>query len=443
MICSKCNASIPDNSVFCQVCGKELRENTTMHKQQEDPFSVLGDFDVENQSADSEIRDDHVMGASNSGARTRVYDVAEDGLWYDQAVDHAGEAIPADSPKQNTRICASCGKPTLVDSTFCEHCGKQLGQVSTKKKSPWVKWGTFVACWAVFFLIAALLSGNNMAGGSNGGGEQYAPPLSDTCDYVLCQGTDTDGNVYELVANQTESAKGFEIEVGVIKNNEWLYPLSADFPFLSKNGLFNVPIPLYSFSPSSLSNPNVVINSLYFIDSGAFLMERYMVNSSLFESDYTNYVVFSCDTMQTYTIDCRTVELMYSGNEPQFERGNLVSYGYMSSDDGKLLMYSHKAKEGYDWYTLDTHSLTVKTIASNMVIRPRGALAEGMIFASDDCFYDVNMRKVIDLSEYNVVSSLVYFQNGTCTFTAKNELGTKFKITIDKSGNVISEVKSN
>lgn len=56
--------------------------------------------------------------------------------------------------------------------------------------------------------------------------------LSDTCDKVLAEGTDSDGSYYELVAVQEESATSVQVKIGVIKNNEWLVPLSADHPFI-------------------------------------------------------------------------------------------------------------------------------------------------------------------------------------------------------------------
>ena len=117
-------------------------------------------------------------------------------------------------------------------------------------------------------------------------------PLSASCDYILCTGTDYNGNKYELVANQTESSQGFEIAVGVIKNNSWLYQLSSDFPFLGEDGLFHVSVPV-SFvgddagTGTSLLHPNRVVDKLYFIDSGAFLMECYRESKEVFGSSDT------------------------------------------------------------------------------------------------------------------------------------------------------------
>lgn len=62
--------------------------------------------------------------------------------------------------------------------------------------------------------------------------------LSDEYDIVLCEGQDTEENTYALVAKQRETSLGYEITAGVIKNNAWAYPMSADFRSLEKMGCF-------------------------------------------------------------------------------------------------------------------------------------------------------------------------------------------------------------
>ena len=277
-------------------------------------------------------------------------------------------------------------------------------------------------------------------------------PLSDSCDYILCSGTDHSGNTYELVANQTESALGYEISVGIIKNNEWLYPLSTDFPFLSEDGLFHVSVSLAGESGTSLTNPNEVIKNLYFIDSGAFMMDSYKETDSWVELFEHTKIIFSCTSLKSYTVDCDEATLLYMSSDAEFMNGHVLSYGRIYTEDGRIILYSETSgtrsgwleNQVFDWCTLDAQTLEVRTLATNVAgVRPESILSEGLIFASDKRFYNTSGQAVIDLSAYDIdmfYDCGIYFENGTCTFEAENDLGTEFLITIDTAGNVLSEV---
>ena len=259
--------------------------------------------------------------------------------------------------------------------------------------------------------------------------------LSESCDYVLCSGVDISGNSYELVANQTESSLGYEITVGIIKNNEWLYPLSTEFPFLGDGGLFHVDAPQGSESGSDLSCYKKIASMIHFIDTR---------NSTWTNSYDHTMIFFSCSCLKSYTVDCEEFTLLYRYSE---------NNGNIHTENGKILLYSEVSgtssgwleDQVFDWCLLDVQTLDVRTFGSNIVgVRPESILSEGLIFASDQCFYNTNAQKAIDLSVYNIdmfYDSNIYFENGTCTFKAKNTLGTEFFITIDSSGNVLSEVK--
>ena len=289
--------------------------------------------------------------------------------------------------------------------------------------------------------------------GSNDSVQISAPnseQLADSCDYILCSGYDDASNEYALVANQSESSKGFEISVGVIKNNSWLYPMSTDFPFLAEDGLFHVYVSMAGESGTSLKEANEVINNLYFIDAGAFMLDCYKANDSLSLYDHY-YLIFSCTTLETIKLDCSEVSLLYRYSEPTFSSGSVKSFGQLFTDNGKLIMYSETSGTSsgwledcvFDWSILDTSSLDITKIASDVKgICPKGILSEGLFLCSDKCFYNTNGQKSIDLSEYSIDiwnQSGIFFKDGKCTFEVKNSLGTKFLITIDSSGTVLSE----
>lgn len=366
------------------------------------------------------------------------------------------------------RYCKVCGRQLIYGS--CPTCG---ASVSPQRSKRWIG----IASAAIVILLTVVISfaalhknKDEVHNGSEPVGqnsvslsqipafdynepliEDSAPLLSGACDYILCSGTDNAGNTYELVANQTESALGYEITVGVIKNNSWLYPLSNDFPFLAEDGLFHVSAPQGKKSGTSLQQANSVIKNIYFVDSGAFLMECYKSNNSLSLYDHM-YIIFSCDSLESCTLDCNKTTLMFLREEPSFSAGYVISYGRIYTENGKLVAYSETSgtrsgwleDQVFEWNLFDVQTLQTSVIATNVSgVRPEGVLSEGLIFATDKCFYNTNFQKVIDLTEYNIDISGIYFKGGTCTFKAKNGVGTTFLVTIDSSGKVLSEVSEN
>ncbi len=369
-------------------------------------------------------------------------------------------------------FCDHCGAVIETGSIYCSNCGqKQCAQVNTmpkateaqwplqkherdaktKQKSSfvWKKWMTAAVCCAAMVLLLMCIPWGALV--PTLPTEPNEPMLSEQCDYVLCCGEDVQGNVYELVANQKESALGYEITVGVIKNNAWIYPLSKDFPFLDEDNLFHVSVSMGGKSGTSLTNPNTVIKNIYFIDTGAFLMEGSKATDSWWDLTEDTYTIFSCGTLKAYKVDRDKTHLLFNESDARFSDGHVISYGYIPTDNGEILLYEEVSgtnsgwieDQVFDWKTLNTRSLQTQTLAVGVQgLRPESILAEGLIFASDCCFYNTSVQKVIDLTEYKIDYGYygnMYFRNGQCTFTVENKLGTSFEIVIDKEGNVVSE----
>lgn len=423
--CPRCRTLVQSDSRFCQACGNDLHKSGDSYKVKgkDDPFSSLGDL-----------------------------------------CDEPIKVIPPDpdkKPEPGMLFCPACKMNNPKDSIFCEHCGKRL--ITIPDPPPEFKWKTWMTvascCMALIVLLAVWGLGEQTEGpGWEETGPQsgYVESLSNTCDFILCCGTDAAGNVYELVANQTETSLEYKIEVGVIKNNEWLWPLSTDFPFLGEEGLFHVSAPMGGESGSNLDEYGKIVSSIFFIDSGAFLMDSYNTRTATGWDTYDHTkIIFSCETQKSYTVDCEESSFLYRYDEACFSNGEVISYGQIVTDNGKLLIYSEPEESDihsmdiedhiYDWFLLNTKTLEIEPIATNLAgLCPESVLSEGLIFASDQCFYDTNLQKKIDLSAYNIdmwYAGSIFFENGECEFTAENDLGTEFLITIDKSGKVLSEVK--
>lgn len=492
MNCPNCGKSNAESASFCIFCGSPLEASP---KPKEPASRFKGSLSGSLTPREAEPK---------AHTEANVNDVNEIHEKSTHSSDSAFDLEASALGSKSSGLKSTMGKPVpshkveleSVTYTYCKKCGKKLraGEEcpdciasgatpprlektrSSKKSKTWL---LIASVAAILILVIGVVSAIPKRSSNTTNASQYNQndfsdnslqssnhqpqattsnntPLSSSCDFILCAGTDRSGNTYELVANQTESSQGFEISVGVIKNNTWLYPLSSDFPFLGDDGLFHVSVSV-SFvgddagTGTSLLHPNRVVDKLYFIDSGAFLMECYRESAELFGPSETYYLIFSCDALSCKKIDCAKTNLLYRYSEPTFVSGQVESYGQIFTDNGKMIMYEETSgtssgwteDQVFRWDILDTKALTTTTIASNVKgIRPKSVLSEGLFFCTDKRFYNGNGQAVVDLTEYGIDvwnSGDIFFEGGTCTFEVKNSLGTRFLITIDSSGSMISE----
>ena len=486
MNCPNCGKSNAEGSSFCIFCGNPLevipkpKETASRFKgalsgslspKEAKPFEPT-------EKNGHDINEAHIDPASDMEATARVN--KSSGLKSTMGKPVSSHKVEAETSTYT--YCKKCGRK-LRAGEKCPNCIvkeatplKPEKAESSKKSRTWPLVASVAAILILLIVVVSAIpkrssnathasqsnQNNSSYNGSQSSNHQNhtttpnIAPLSSSCDFILCVGTDKSGNTYELVANQTESSQGFEISVGVIKNNVWLYPLSSDFPFLGEDGLFHVSVSI-SFvgddagTGTSLLHPNRVVDKLYFIDSGAFLMECYRESEELFGPSETYYLIFSCDTLSCKKIDCTKTNLLYRYSEPTFVSGQVESYGQIFTDNGKMIMYEETSgtisgwteDQVFRWDILDANALTTTTIASNVKgVRPRSVLSEGMFFCTDKWFYNSNGQPVVDLTDYGIDvwnSGDIFFEGGTCTFEVKNSLGTRFYITIDSSGSLISE----
>ncbi|MEE0946064.1 MAG: hypothetical protein U0M42_04440 [Acutalibacteraceae bacterium] len=256
--------------------------------------------------------------------------------------------------------------------------------------------------------------------------------ISDSCDKVLASGYDADNNYYELVANEKEDYSGTQIEMGIIKNNDWIIPLSSKVPFVSETGLLLGA--KGNFKGSIYEKSYAVFN---FVGAGCFV--------------YKN-IIWNGNTNRFYEADeeiCISTHMV---------KGNIK---YNINNEGLFII----SKYGKNYKLLNANDMSVKDInlkEDGYKIHYCFPYSEGLFACMNNThdletngFYDINGNKVIDLSKYNLarntytisniggysgpIQSLV-FKNGKCTFTITNDQGSEYEITIDKSGNVINSV---
>jgi hypothetical protein len=308
-----------------------------------------------------------------------------------------------------------------------------------------------ISLFGAALLLLSACSGNTQRVGKD---TDRKNDLSGEYDYVLCEGTDSSGANYKLVVKQEESATGSSLSMGVIKDAAWETPLSASFPFITA-----VQNEGASFGNMSQDGSrNTIIRDMWFIDSGAFLFQ-YGTRSTTTDVHYA-VMIYNCSSKTTITIN--EFDDIVRGNkfygtytknnciEASFSNGKADSFGEIVSYDGVLTMVEiHKNGIYLDDCTFDSYLLNLsdfsKTyIAKNTTYRAAGPYSEGMILFSDQKFYTKDGAVAIDLNSlgYNIDSlGQCRFENGQYSFVAVNDIGSKYRVTIDKSGSILSEQK--
>ncbi len=262
--------------------------------------------------------------------------------------------------------------------------------------------------------------------------EEIKAKLNNSCDKILASGYDADSNYYELVANEDEDYSGTKIEMGIIKNNEWVIPLTSNSPFVSESGLLIGA--RGNFKGSIYETGFAIFN---YVGAGCFCYKNIIWNGN------NNKSYQADDTINVST---------------HMDRGNIM---YNVNNEGLFII----SKYGKNYKLLNANDMSVKEInlcEDGWNIDYCFPYSEGLFacmnHSSDketNGFYDINGNKVIDLSKYQLakntyttsniggysgpVQSLV-FKNGKCTFTVTNDQGSKYIITIDKTGNIINSV---
>lgn len=276
---------------------------------------------------------------------------------------------------------------------------------------------------------------------------------SEACDYILSSGFDKSGNYYELVANQEESARGFSITMGIIKNNEWILPLTADFPFIGADGLIHVEVDLAGHSGTTLSSYGKIAKHIFFIDTGGFLFEETKAVDSLARYARTS-IVYNCDTMQYVRLDqgkgatAYENRLVYDAQEAEFQSGKITSFGVIHTDQGQMVYIEVNDTAPYaNDYTFNSFLFNINTlkmlpITKDLKSFPIGPLSEGLIMFSDLCFYNLSGEPVIDLSDFNISADKDrHFSYGIYEFEAKNAAGSTFLVAINTNGDIVKEEK--
>lgn len=252
--------------------------------------------------------------------------------------------------------------------------------------------------------------------------------LSATCDMILAAG---DG--YELVANQTDSFDKSIIEVGVIKNNEWLVPLSTKSPFVTEEGAWRIQ-----------DHPYIDDDGFKYIGEGCFVLyEKPKLLSD--DSIKTDAVIYSAETnIGFYGCDFgiyHTFGGVYAGNSPMinFDYKNVLRGAKFVATDpsGRLKLYNlatGESKEIEGFLTGENFPREVGAYSEDLFYaRGKNSVYQG--------FFNAEGQMVINLENYNAsyITGNDAFENGEVTLRCENPNGIEFNVTIDPFGKVIKE----
>ena len=236
-------------------------------------------------------------------------------------------------------------------------------------------------------------------------------------DTVLSTGY-YNGDSYKLVAKQIDGYPNSKIEIGVIKNNEWLIPMNSDSPFLDENGWW------INSTSEKIENMS---KFFHYIGYGCFANKG---------DYYSKIIIFKPETNISFTS-------VYFGLGDRYEK--------IPTDNEllKSMVYENNAIL-FDGYTTtvticnmdtgETNQFKMNYIISDVVI------GKNFFWADDGDKYitvDFNGNIIGDFSTYRIHYSNGFSVTNSIIFDAYNENYVLCKLTCDKYGNVLkSEAKS-
>lgn len=287
------------------------------------------------------------------------------------------------------------------------------------------------------------------------GAEAENSELALSCDAILASGYDKDKNYYELVANEQEDYEGTKIQIGSIKNGKWSVKPTGQSKYVCDGGLL-------------VGGENAKDNE----DFGYIGNACFYYKNIIFNADKNLYYVGAVDLKDDGTtrndgddyVPVVSLDGLLEDDDYDFGSGHNQKPGgeCFINNEGKVLLYNSGELAVLDTSTMK--KTPIKFFTKFQVKDPQREgmtdeyhtflvypYSEGLIGIVDfdlgnnrDGFYDVNGKRVIDLSKYQikppkdgVSDATLSFVGGKCAFTIINDQDKEYKITIDKTGKVI------
>lgn len=322
----------------------------------------------------------------------------------------------------------------------------------------------------LLLVFAALLSSCTQSGESitTTESETEQEILSETCDRVLATGKEENGDIYELVANGTADYDSVSNEIGVIKNNTWLVPLSSEMPLL-KDGQLIIPDTSdygekYHFTMSILDDKDTVINA--YNEKNHTKLSDLNGNLSYCEFRYAGDGCFTYEAnaeYEPYNLYQGKTDYQKSQMMMLYNSQNNKGYNLYANENSKIAHSSRPfSYNGVNYIVLENSKTQmirlnidemkpeyISCINGNIMVNKT---RETEVYVNDDMiyfrnysnskengFYNIEGERIIDLSEYDIQSYALAFIDGECSFIVKNPSNQNYQITIDKEGKIINQ----
>ena len=157
--------------------------------------------------------------------------------------------------------------------------------------------------------------------------EQWEVPFGT----VICSGTDKNGNLLELVAKESASGK---ISLGVMRNREWIRELSDTVPFLGKDKKFH----LTGEESTGLDNLGQIMEHLYYVDAGGFLLEAFAENE---DGTYRPVkILYSGEQNDFFVIESEEWSMMNRHKRFQADSSGMTESGVLYTRKGHIVLYA-------------------------------------------------------------------------------------------------------
>lgn len=278
--------------------------------------------------------------------------------------------------------------------------------------------------------------------------EEYEESLADSCQYILATGYDNDGTCYQLVGEDYESYDKSIIRFGVIKNNQWLIEMTSDVPFLDEynciyggQSLHNDYIlEGYGTLKNATSNSDSdFYNRFGYTSNGCFYLLGVERDTSGYyiENNLSTIVFWNTEKNNSKIVNNITMSDMENYvQDNEIVISELVDYDFRLSNDAfALLDIKLLNPETFETKKLFSQKLTIENNMSNSVHQ-----ISDRLFYANGSFYNTDGSKVFDLAIKNI-HEIGHFNDGKCEIITQIDTGTKYIVTIDKTGKVISDEK--
>ena len=238
------------------------------------------------------------------------------------------------------------------------------------------------------------------------------------------------GDQYNLVYKRVDTLEGSYDMMGVLDGEgEWIQPLSKNHVFIDEYSK----VKSYQYDDENTLEVRIenMKNDICYMGEGMFMFlndPTYEIPKGIMYNAEKN---ISFDIGEYYYADKTTIDV-HGPVKTRYRKSPTTVY-----QDGYWIMLGRSdRREGWYIKIIDKVGNITETDLRGEHL---GQYSEGLFYL-DKYFYDINLKKCIDLSEYNILN-LPFFENEKAQVNINNGDGVKYRVEIDKNGKFLGEPK--